>query len=757
MLTLLHRCLCHLSLTDTIPPQQIDSMLASRAAALFTATVMFCVSKYCQAAAVVLALNAFPLSAQTSEQSGNSVISGSTFSNDPSDQLAANLMILSQRPRDVNALIGAGLSAIAIGDGNAALGFLARAEEISPTNGRIKAALGSALLLVERPAEALKLFGEASSLGISDREMARDRGLAFDLRGDTRRAQRDYLTALEFSREDEVIRRLALSFGISGDRDRALALLDPLLRKQDQAAWRARAFVLAMNGDLRGAENIAGSVMPQGSSATMAPFLRRLAGLNAAERALAVNFGTISSDGQQFAQVQTNDPFRPVTMGAVTMGAVSTAGTAAGQGLIPAGDQFGSRPALAKPPVQVASNDPRRRPGREDKALIDPKGETAILGTQRVGKRIGPVDPALTRPSPQQVAVVTKLTSLPPPDNVVRSPPVAQPSFSSIFIAAKDVVPDRVTPPSAPVVAKSTVPLAPATVAIASTTVAEPPAARFEVPPAGQLATTVTVQSPAPVAVALAVPPAVVVPAKVITAAPPPAFVGPPAIGTSVSDVVPANVSPIPAVPTPTAVAIANPVVSSIVPTASGEAVVTPDAAQAVPNVTPPPAQIVVAQSPSPAPSGLGAIIASIEPEVETTAVALPTASEIRAARLAVKRKAEAAAKLELAEKLEKEEREAARAEAAKSPARIWVQVAGGANRAGLSSTWKKTREAAPGLLKGASAWSTPLNRTNRLLVGPFKSNGEARDMVNKLNKAGLSVFAFTSTQGQEIEKLSSK
>ena len=85
------------------------------------------------------------------------------------------------------------------------------------------------------------------------------------------------------------------------------------------------------------------------------------------------------------------------------------------------------------------------------------------------------------------------------------------------------------------------------------------------------------------------------------------------------------------------------------------------------------------------------------------------------------------------------------------------MQVAGGANKAGLSTTWKKTRDAAPTVLKGTSAWSTPLNRTNRLLVGPFKSNGEARDMVNKLNKAGLSVFTFTSTQGQEIDKIGAK
>ena len=48
-----------------------------------------------------------------------------TQSADPSDRLAANLVILSQNPKDVTALTEAGLSAIAVGDGDAALAFLA--------------------------------------------------------------------------------------------------------------------------------------------------------------------------------------------------------------------------------------------------------------------------------------------------------------------------------------------------------------------------------------------------------------------------------------------------------------------------------------------------------------------------------------------------------------------------------------------------------------------------------------------------------
>lgn len=371
--------------------------------------------------------------------------------NNPADRLAANLVILSQNPRDVNALTEAGLSAIAVGDGDAALSFLARAEEISPNNGKIKAAIGSALVLKEKPTDALKLFSEAVALGVPEQLVARDRGLAYDLRGDSKRAQRDYALALRSGADDELTIRYALSLGISGDDKKAFDLLDPLLRQQNRMAWRARAFVLAMNGDTRGAEAVANSVMPGGSGPSMSPFLRRLATLNPAERALAVNFGIMPSDGQRYAMVETGDPYRP-----------AGAGTAS-DGLIPAGDPFGPRPQdTAETPrrTEPVSKEPRRRPGHEGEVLAvsGPPPSSPAPGaalpekpatndaaaarpgsmSQRVGARIGPVDPArlppevrdllkpgTTAPGDEKTRVtITKETTLPPPSGVSTLPAV---------------------------------------------------------------------------------------------------------------------------------------------------------------------------------------------------------------------------------------------------------------------------------------------------------------------------------------------
>ena len=87
-------------------------------------------------------------------------------------------------------------------------------------------------------------------------------------------------------------------------------------------------------------------------------------------------------------------------------------------------------------------------------------------------------------------------------------------------------------------------------------------------------------------------------------------------------------------------------------------------------------------------------------------------------------------------------------------PSRHWVQVAGGANRAGLPATFARLRAQAPALLGGRAAFTTPLNQTNRLLVGPFDSARAAQAFVNQLADRDVAAFAWTSPAGQEIERL---
>lgn len=215
---------------------------------------------------------------------------------DPAEALARYLRVLARDPGDLEALTGAGSAALAVGDADAAINFFVRAEKISPRDGRVKAGLGSALIQKEQPRAALRLFDNAIDLGIPPVDVALDRGLAYDLRGDNRKAQADYALVMRTKQDPEAIRRLALSFAMSGDKANALTILDPLLRKKDIAAWRARAFVLAMTGDTVGAEAAANAVLPRFQADALKPFLARLASLKPAEKAAAVHFGHFPED-----------------------------------------------------------------------------------------------------------------------------------------------------------------------------------------------------------------------------------------------------------------------------------------------------------------------------------------------------------------------------------------------------------------------------------------------------------------------------
>ena len=89
-------------------------------------------------------------------------------------------------------------------------------------------------------------------------------------------------------------------------------------------------------------------------------------------------------------------------------------------------------------------------------------------------------------------------------------------------------------------------------------------------------------------------------------------------------------------------------------------------------------------------------------------------------------------------------------------PARIWVQVAGGATEGDLGKAWKAAQGKAPALA-GRAGYTTPLRASNRVVTGPFKTEAEARAVVNRLAKQGVSAFTFTSVKGQKMTRLDDK
>ena len=60
-------------------------------------------------------------------------------------------------------------------------------------------------------------------------------------------------------------------------------------------------------------------------------------------------------------------------------------------------------------------------------------------------------------------------------------------------------------------------------------------------------------------------------------------------------------------------------------------------------------------------------------------------------------------------------------------------------------------------MFKGQSAASVPYKSTNRVLIGPFKSQAEARAMVNAMGKKGIQGSTYSSDAGQEVGRVGGK
>lgn len=256
---------------------------------------------------------------------------------------------LARAPTDSDALLDAGNAALILRDYDSALGFFTRAESLQPANGRIKAGLATAQLYSENPVEALKLFEQAVALGVPERSIAADRGLAFDLVGDNARAQADYaLSSTALSTEDLIIRQ-AVSFGLAGDQKRADALLNPLLSQNKPAAWRARAFILSANGDTGEATRIVRGFLDARSTSAMTAYLERMGSLTKAQQAAVIHYGHFPADEQVG---RDSEAVRAVA----SRGYVGRAATGTqDQGLIPTGEPLGRRSTASAPQSERSS------------------------------------------------------------------------------------------------------------------------------------------------------------------------------------------------------------------------------------------------------------------------------------------------------------------------------------------------------------------------------------------------------------------
>ncbi len=351
------------------------------------------------------------------------------------EELNDALRRLSRNPESVPALVAAGRASLDLGDDAAALGFFNRAQAVAPEDGRVL--VGLALVAVRRgeAVTALQLFRNAEAAGEHMSPHAAERGLAYDLVGRNDRAQRLYRLALSQDENPEVIRRLALSYAIAGNADASEATLLPLLQRQDRAAYRTRAFALAIRGRDEEAIAIAETMLPPRLSARLAPYLRYMPRLTRAQQAAAANLGRFPAAnevGRDSADIAAYSED-----GESAVAAASPRRPRPAERLEPQGEPLG--PALA----EAAESQPRSAPPGESGELpaVEEMPVAAAASAQ-------PEQPATSGelPAVEEAPAVTEAPAGEPPAAAPESAPaqvaaleeepefpdaeVAQPSFS---------------------------------------------------------------------------------------------------------------------------------------------------------------------------------------------------------------------------------------------------------------------------------------------------------------------------------------
>ncbi|QJQ33298.1 hypothetical protein GV829_13330 [Sphingomonas lacunae] len=653
-------------------------------------------------------------------------------------QLTASLARIAADSSDWMALSQAGRAAIVLGDGRAALGFLARAEALNSRDPTIKAALGAAMVLLEEPQGAMRYFDAAVSAGGLDRAYLGDRGLAFDLLGNQSRAQADYAVAVQSHPSAELTRRYAISLGISGQTDQAVQMLGPLLRAQDRAAWRSRAMILAMNGRSEEARQIARATMPAQLAQGIDPYLGLMDRLTPAQLAFASHFGRFPPYETVRAQPQRGSAVR------VAVAAPTTTPTNAARGR----DRATGNRGRGRTSTEANRRDSARATNRREATA--PRG-TAPTGTA------SPAPVALAR---ADIGVPGLAAAPPPPSAPPAVPMVSQPVVQPIAPSstpAPQPVPASV--PSAAPTAEAVPTPGPAVTAAATVTTPAPPPQ--------------PVTAPQPVAETVAVTPTPdSAPASPIAAGAP--IQGPP-------DTDGPGFSSLPSVATasnpPSALAgpASNPLNAAPVEPAVSEAATGQGAPAAAPVQAAPAPGNASADGSTVVPGwSLDTVVESLEvPEAERTAT-VPGLSLAEIEAIAAERRlqqeqqaaeararARALAETRAREQAEVQARERAAAEAERRaeqerirrhPARVWYQIATGADPAALAFDCRRLQRQFAEAFGTQTCSTASWNRTRRLVVGPFRNATAAREWGSAYSRAGGNAgFIWNSEAGEEV------
>ncbi len=608
-------------------------------------------------------------------------------------ELRSAMRRISFSPSDADALADAGNAALQLGDANAALNFFTRANALRPRNSRIVSGLASATVRTENPFEALRLFDDAVRLGATERSIAADRALAFDLLGNFGRAQQDYNLARTAATSDDLVIRQAVSLSLAGQKEQADAMLVPLLQRKNAAAWRARAFILAARGDLRESTKVAQGFMDASSAQRMERFFRLMPNLTGAQQAAAIHLGHFPTSqyvGRDSEQVRSI---------AATLPQTSIASSE--NRLIPSGEPLGPKAGKSRDSKAAQKPESKRDRRARERAEVQvavanipesqklPKTDTARLGTASARAKV-------------EDAQSSRITSA--KTNVLPVPETARPL---VRVPSPQSINPQVTPPRQTAVV-STSPIGPRD--------------QSAIAPV----TTRSVLSPS----ASSSPMGVITPLPVLT--------GPPVSQTNVATNVVATQTvstPVLSQPQP------QPQMSAPAPVAVRAASSGFDLGAIVGSIQIPASE----QQRAEVPVDLKMLRKAIVAKPATSDAAKNAKVDPKTAAKADPKAAKVDPKIAAKAKAEKD-----------NPARFWVQVAAG-DAGALGFDFKKFAKKYPELFKGKNGWTTPWGRTDRLLIGPFADQKAAKKWDGDFKKAGGDSFMWKSEIGIPVTQLKVK
>lgn len=610
---------------------------------------------------------------------------------------------LARNPQDVTALGEAGQASLELGDAQAAIGFYRRALTIQPQSARLKAGLAGAYVLGEDPFSAIELFDEAEKAGPIEPERLSDRGLAFDLVGDSLTAQRYYKESLAASPNDETLRRLGLSQAIRKDRKGMDQTLSALLQRQDKAAWRTRAFGLAIMGQVDEAEAIARQNMPTAMAEAITAYFRYMPRLTPAQQASAGNLGRFP----RASEIGVDDP---------------------------------RMASYARTPVQVAVATPASavKPVKGKNSRDSKVGQASPVKPARA---VPPPEPQVSRETTSSAGRPTRMAQ----QNSEVTKPNPAPTLASrpALIVAERPAPQPIVPQAQSVVTAAQPAVAVSQSTIEKTVVSEQPKSEptqslaSEQPKAVVVPELVPARRPASLDEAFA------------DLAPPSIVIDPKAGAVDVRTVRPVAAAKKPVLNNPGA---SNPVLNNT-------ADVPEQSAKSLPAKAPSGKALAAKESPA-----RGKAVKDLPAKDQ---VAKDQPAKGKAAKgMVVDPKAKGAKDAKPVNPKDPKAKDAKdpkgkdpKAKDAKAkpshPSRIWVQIAAGRNKSALAFDWRKFAKEDPAIFKAQKPYVSDWGQTNRLLTGPFGSAKEAEAFLAKLKKAGRGgAFVWTSPAGQVVDAL---